>query len=119
MGKPVILDLICPHCAALVRPAEESCLQYGNEVTNKFPAVSESANRARPWIDDPASILGLLFLVLGAAGLPWLWKSQAFSHSTKWLLSIAVLAYTCLLIWLTWIAAGYLNVQIEAIRAAW
>jgi len=58
-------------------------------------------------------------LALAAAGLPWLWKSQAFSRSAKWLLTIAVLAYTCLLIWLTWIAVEYLSVQIEAVRAAW
>jgi hypothetical protein len=52
--------------------------------------------------DDPWLLLSLLFFVTAALGIPMLWKSRAFSPLAKLLLTIVVIAYTLLLLWLTW-----------------
>jgi hypothetical protein len=40
----------------------------------------------------------MLFVVLGPLGLPYLWKSPCFSRAAKVVLTVAVVAYTALLI---------------------
>jgi len=51
-----------------------------------------------PWYLRPIWVLVLLFFVLGPLGLPYLWKSPRFSQSLKIVLTIAVVAYTGLLV---------------------
>ena len=51
-----------------------------------------------PWYHRPVWVLLLLFVVLGPLGLPYLWKSPRFSHGLKVVLTIAVVAYTGLLV---------------------
>jgi len=51
-----------------------------------------------PWHLRPLWVLVLLFFVLGPLGLPHLWKSPCFSQGMKIVLTIAVLAYTALLL---------------------
>ena len=51
-----------------------------------------------PWHLRPLWVLILLFFVLGPLGLPYLWKSPCFSQGMKIVLTIAVLAYTALLL---------------------
>jgi hypothetical protein len=51
-----------------------------------------------PWYLRPFWVLVLLFFVLGPLGLPYLWKSPRFSQSIKFVLTIAVVAYTGLLV---------------------
>jgi hypothetical protein len=46
-----------------------------------------------PWL-----VLGILFFVTGALGLPLLWSSPSFSTNSKWFWSIVVSVYTVLLI---------------------
>jgi hypothetical protein len=48
-------------------------------------------------------VLGLLFLVTAALGLPILWKSRGFSLAAKVVLSLVVTAYTALLLWGFWL----------------
>ena len=52
--------------------------------------------------DNPWLMLSMLFFVTAALGIPFLWRSRAFSTVTKLLLTVVVLAYTALLFWLTW-----------------
>jgi hypothetical protein len=47
-------------------------------------------------------VLGTLFLVTGALGLPLLWYSPVFSQIEKWVWSIVVFCYTAALIGITW-----------------
>ena len=51
-----------------------------------------------PWYLRPVWVLLFLFVVLGPLGLPYLWKSPRFSQALKILLTIAVVAYTGLLV---------------------
>ena len=50
------------------------------------------------WYYRPAWVLLLLFVVLGPLGLPYLWKSPAFSRRSKVVLTVLVVAYTALFI---------------------
>ncbi len=46
------------------------------------------------WIDNRVALLGILFLVTGAFGLPLLYHSRAFSTRTKWMVALANVVYT-------------------------
>ena len=50
------------------------------------------------WYYRPVWVLLLLFVVLGPLGLPYLWKSPAFSRSSKVVLTGLVVAYMALFI---------------------
>ena len=62
--------------------------------------------RAQSWrdvIDNPWLMLAMLFFVTAALGLPFLWISRGFSTLSKIVLTIVVLAWTALALWLTWL----------------
>ena len=59
--------------------------------------TSDGAPRPR-WYYRPWWVLLTLFLVLGPFGLPLLWKSPSFSRWSKIALTVAVAAYTILLV---------------------
>jgi hypothetical protein len=48
-------------------------------------------------------MLAMLFFVTAALGLPFLWISRGFSTLSKIVLTIVVLAWTALALWLTWL----------------
>jgi hypothetical protein len=50
------------------------------------------------WYYRPWSVVLLLFFVLGPFGLPLLWKSPRFSRGLKIALTVAVVAYSALLV---------------------
>jgi len=50
------------------------------------------------WYHQRWAVVVLLFLVLGPFGLPLLWKSPAFSRNMKIALSVAVVAYSAMLV---------------------
>ena len=50
------------------------------------------------WYYLPWSVVFLLFFVLGPFGLPLLWRSRGFSKGMKIALTVAVMAYTALLV---------------------
>ncbi len=59
--------------------------------------TSDGAPRPR-WYYRPWWVLLMLFVVLGPFGLPLLWKSPSFSPWSKIALTVAVAAYTILLV---------------------
>lgn len=70
------------------------------------PPPEPSSPDAQPLdqlLHNPWVMLGLLFLVTGALGIPLLWISRAFSTWTKVLLTVVVTVYTALLIWGVWL----------------
>jgi len=119
MREVITLDLICPHCTVGLRPAVKRCPQCGHDVSRHSGDPTGTPSVADNWADHPAIVLGMLFLVLAALGLPWLWRSRGFSKRAKWFWTLVILIYTALLLWLIWMAIGYLVVQIEALRAVW
>ena len=68
------------------------------------------------WYYRPFWVLVLLFFILGPLGLPYLWKSPRFSHGMKIVLTIAVVAYTALLIWQTVAMMHAIEDQLNGIR---
>src|SRR5437899_9896884 len=63
----------------------------------RMMGTSDGASRPR-WYYRPWWVLLMLFLVLGPFGLPLLWKSPSFSRWSKIALTVAVAAYTILLV---------------------
>src|SRR2546422_10925161 len=63
----------------------------------RMMGTSDGAPRPR-WCYRPWWVLLMLFVVLGPFGLPLLWKSPSFSRWSKIALTVAVAAYTILLV---------------------
>lgn len=57
-------------------------------------------DRVAKAIDNPWVVLGLLFFVFAATGIPLIWLSRAFSTLGKIILTIVVTLYTVLILWL-------------------
>ena len=70
------------------------------------------------WYYRPWSVVFLLFFVLGPFGLPLLWRSRGFSRSMKIALTVAVMAYTALLVQTTLMAIRAAMEQIGLVRAS-
>jgi hypothetical protein len=66
------------------------------------PPVARPAPR-REALDNPWIILGLLFGVTLFLGLPLLWISRGFSTLGKVVVTIAVLLWSALLLWVFWL----------------
>jgi hypothetical protein len=54
-------------------------------------------------LDNPWVMLGMLFFVTAALGLPVLWMSRGFSFWGKLVTSVLVIAWTVLILWLFWL----------------
>lgn len=68
------------------------------------PAATPAWRQA---IDNPWLVLLTLFFVTAAIGLPILWMSRGFSTFWKILVTIAVLAWTVLILWLFWLVMAW------------
>jgi len=74
--------------------------------TTDTPSASDAKQKHQSWrelIDNPWLIVAMLFFVTAACGLPFLWMSRGFSVAGKIVLSIAVLLWTALVLWLFWL----------------
>ena len=121
MSEPIVAHLVCLHCAAPLQPEDNRCAQCGADLTTD---VEASASRDKDTDGSLASvlhnrwaILGLLFLVLAGFGLPLLWKSRVFSPLNKVILTIVVLIYTALLVWLIVLGLQLIIEQFRILRS--
>lgn len=57
----------------------------------------------RVLIDNRLVLVAILFFVTAALGLPFLWMSRAFGVWGKILLSVAVIVWTVLVLWVFWL----------------
>jgi hypothetical protein len=72
------------------------------------PAVGASAVPAwRELIDNRWLVLAMLFFVTAALGLPILWLSRGFNWLGKIVVTIAVLAWTALVLWGFWLVMAW------------
>ena len=53
-------------------------------------------------IQSRGAVLAVLFLVMGALGIPLLWMNKAFSNAERWFWAVVVSIYTALLIYIAW-----------------
>jgi hypothetical protein len=76
------------------------------EATIEEPDSAASQPLAQTWreaVDNPWLMLAMLFFVTAALGLPFLWMSRGFSTFWKVVLTVVVLAWTALILWLFWL----------------
>jgi hypothetical protein len=70
----------------------------------------------RKIVDNRWVVLATLFFVTAALGLPVLWASRGFSGRAKVALTVVVLAYTALILWLFYLLMASL---VPPIIEAW
>lgn len=122
-NKPTVLDLLCPRCSSVIQARDTHCANCGAEIATSNDPIQLSGNQddtvgPDPLVDNRWFVLGLLFLALAGFGLPLLWKSSAFSPLGKIVLTIIVLLYTLLLIWLIVVGLQQIFAQIQQLREA-
>ena len=66
-------------------------------------------------LENKLAVLGTLFLVTGALGIPLLWMSSKFSTHERWLWAIINSVYTAALIWFVIIICLWSWRQISAL----
>ena len=88
----------CMSCGASAPADAAFCGQCGKPLAGGAPAARPAASR---WYHNSLFVLFMLFCVLGPFGLPLVWKSPRFSRLVKFLLTLAMVAYTVLLVQMT------------------
>jgi hypothetical protein len=81
-------------------------MDQSNEVLEAEIVEAPRPRRGSDWrelIDNPWILVAVLFFVTAALGLPFLWMSRGFSVLSKIVLTIAVLLWTALVLWLFWL----------------
>ncbi|MEX2172801.1 MAG: hypothetical protein WD872_00480 [Pirellulaceae bacterium] len=87
-----------------------------NDSAAKTPLAKTPLEAAPAWrraLDNPWLMLAMLFFVTAALGIPFLWMSRGFSTLAKLVLTIVVLAWTALILWLFWLVMDW------AIQRTW
>src|SRR5688572_1722586 len=79
-----------------------------DQATQADPPLKSSLQSLRELADNRWIVIGTLFLVTAAFGLPVLWVSRGFSTTSKVVLSIVVCLYTVLILWAFWIFMAFM-----------
>jgi hypothetical protein len=83
------------------------------------PAHAPASSRRR-LLDTPWFLLLILFGVAAVFGLPLLWYSRGFSRPMKAVLTVVVIVYTALLLWLTWLILRWCYASLARdLRGVW
>jgi hypothetical protein len=85
--------------------------------------VVELPRRAADWkppwwrdiVDNQWLMVGMLFFVTAALGLPLLWISRGFSTWAKIVLTIAVLAWTAFVLWVFFLIMAWCWSQLRPV----
>jgi hypothetical protein len=77
------------------QPTNEGESVDQDELANSNESKKDGGPKA---FDNPYIVLAIVFLALGAAGLPILNRSNAFSAKTKKMLTLLVVLYTILVV---------------------
>lgn len=77
-----------------------------NKSVEKEPTQPSTPGRVgnQKWsrlLNSRGLMFAMLFCVTGFLGIPFLWKSEAFSRAEKIVWSLIVIVYTSILIWIT------------------
>lgn len=89
----------CPTCGLPLPPQSDRCLACGAILRDQQPPTATWTRSLTELIDQPIIMLSFLFLAALFLGLPFLWKSRAFSASSKWVISVLVLLETVIVFW--------------------
>ena len=88
---------VCVACGAAMAPDAKFCGQCGRGLT----ASQAAAPAASKWYHNIWFVLFMLFFVLGPLGLPLVWNNSKLANWVKWLLTLAMVIYTVVLIQMT------------------
>ena len=75
----------------------------GNQMASDSAPSGDVSPIWRRALDNPWLMLGMLFFVTAALGLPFLWMSRGFSTLGKVVVTALVLAWTALILWAFWL----------------
>ena len=116
MNEPA--TLFCPHCSVEIPSDSRACPHCH--------AALESATNEAPrrdsmfrYLDNPWIMLALLFFVTAGMGLPFLWKSKAFGPVGKSVLTVIMLAYTAIILWLIYLLIAQMVGQFQELYRTW
>jgi len=80
---------------------------------------TKAATQNSPWwrevIDNPWLMIGMLFFVTAALGLPLLWISRGLSTPAKVVLTLVVLAWTALVFWVFFLIMAWCWSRLEPV----
>lgn len=110
MDEPILTAVIvCPGCGEPVEAAAAVCQKCGaglipspTVVRTGQTANSDGNLLARSVIDNRVQLLLLLFGAALVLGLPLLWYSRAYGIVGKLVITVLVLLWTLILLWLCW-----------------
>jgi len=124
-ATPDIEKTVCRRCFAVLSSADKFCRHCGAATEHAgdgapslvpVEVVPERRRSNREILENPWTILAMLFLVMGPLALPLLWWSRRFSIFWKIVLSILVTVYITGLGYLAWCAVQQAWQSIEQLR---
>jgi len=87
------------------------------EIDSSAPNSDGAEQSWRELVDRPVALALVLFFVTAALGLPLLWISRGFSLAGKIVLTILVLIWTAVVLWVFYLVMGWCLPRIwEAIQ---
>lgn len=114
--EPIKPTVICPNCAGTLHAGDETCPHCQSSVDQEISSPPQNPDSGlsavREFADKRWLVLAVLFGATAAFGLPVLWMSRGFSRTQKVLLTIVVLFYTALILWLIEVVFGHLMNQL-------
>jgi len=99
--------IVCRRCHAVLDVGDRFCRVCGapteGPIDPPLPNTARSARDRPPRVaDNPATILFLLFAVLGPLALPLLWRSRRIATPWKIILTLLVALVTAAVVGLLW-----------------
>lgn len=107
--EPIVhARLVCRRCGRELDVAAAACPRCGSTIGGSAVPVQSAADASlQRLLDRPGVVLLLLFGVTAAMGIPFLWRSRAFSTAGKVVLTVIVSLYTLLILWLFWLVFSW------------
>lgn len=88
---------LCPSCGAPAPLSANFCPRCGKPLTLVTGSGAARGSTSR-WYHNIWFVLLMLFFVLGPFGLPLVWKNPRLSRTVKIVLTLAMVAYTVMLV---------------------
>jgi predicted nucleic acid-binding Zn ribbon protein len=106
----------CPLCNGPIEPGQQYCSHCQQVLSSNAPLRPAAAGKPK-WYYNIWFVLLMLIFVLGPLGLPLVWKNPTFPRWLKITLTLAMVAYTVLLIDATLKAVAAVMNQMQQFNA--
>jgi hypothetical protein len=109
----------CPHCSVEIS-AEVAACPHCQAAVGETTAVSEpKRDSLYKYLDKKWIMLAMLFCVTAGLGLPFLWKSRAFGTVGKTVLTVIMVFYTSLILWLIYLLLAFIGGRLAEFYRTW